>query len=108
MSCIRCGYCCQNIIVPYVNSPGSLEWIKARGLKILLTREQVVYVEVPHKCKHLEYLEYGRFVCLLQKDKPETCKDYPRGMIDDFGEDAFKLMGERCGYKNSGEPSTET
>ncbi len=67
--CLKCQYCC-NIISFYVPfQPESIEFFRARGLKVLMdlpTKRAMVVV--PQKCRHLT-----KDGCAIYSKRPLVC-----------------------------------
>jgi Fe-S-cluster containining protein len=87
--CVQCGYCCQNMAVPFDNAPDIAEWLIARGWKKVLAGERFTVYKLKHRCPHLD----GANGCKVHNRKPAVCRNYPHNLVD------ARLLGKCKGYK---------
>lgn len=95
--CIRCGTCCMNIQFVLQGDDVLLEWVRARGFKIIQANNGFVEIQIPCACPH--YKDGG---CDIHETKPLTCKEYPKNMPKYWMQrclDPNKSLGEQCGFR---------
>lgn len=101
MACNRCGYCCENIVYAYANDEQNLEWIKARGFKIVDVSKTFIIVHVYHPCINYVKID-GIGICKIQDIKPKACQTYPAllnfKVLTEQGIDLAKFIGEQCNF----------
>lgn len=97
MPCKRCGYCCKFIHQVIENTQGNLEWIEARGLRVVQKSGRAIEIAIPHVCNMLR--EDGN-ECMAGEFKPGPCKKYPEFLKDmkKYGFEPQKSVGPNCGY----------
>jgi len=85
MKCIRCGKCCNTVILALHNTPLSNDkqelgrWVQYHGLqpvKIFNGKENVLAVKIQSKCEHLETKDGLFYNCKIYDKRPQICKDH--------------------------------
>ncbi|KKR68543.1 MAG: hypothetical protein UU10_C0022G0002 [Parcubacteria group bacterium GW2011_GWF1_40_6] len=67
--CLSCQYCCKTIAFPFAADPVSLEFYKARGLKVIHSTEtEESWVTFPHVCPHIT-----KEGCNIYVKRPYAC-----------------------------------
>ncbi len=86
MKCKQCSSCCKEVRFPVPETPISIEYFKARGIKF-----ENSWVSIPHECKQLKDNK-----CMIHKTKPFVCLKFPFNMKGDV---ESILLPEGCAYR---------
>ena len=77
--CTRCGFCCQNLIIPLEGSATwnlniNKEWMKARGIQVVHFRK-LPSLLISSICPHFQFRpDLGVYpVCDIYSERPKIC-----------------------------------
>jgi Fe-S-cluster containining protein len=87
--CVKCGYCCQNMVMPFPDMAHTHEWLTARGWRKIFTQGDVAMYTIRHPCPNLK----GDNTCRIHDRKPESCRNYPANIGD------TRILGKCKGFK---------
>lgn len=84
--CINCSLCCEHvsICIDPPNSPkdeDTIRWYLYHNFHVYITDEDLWYVEIEMKCKHLN----SRGECDIYENRPQICRDYSQSSCEKYG-----------------------
>jgi hypothetical protein len=51
-------------------------WLSYHGVKLVNSDRDVLMIEIPNKCKFLQALPDGTYLCLNYEQRPPICKNH--------------------------------
>ena len=101
IECARCGACCRTLHLFYTNTEANLEWIRARGIKIVQISKTHIEARVQHICPQLRGYD-DLYECISHKNKPMQCKAFPFMNVDyaSMGLNRNLSFAKKCAFRN--------
>jgi hypothetical protein len=82
--CQHCGKCCKCMVLPVqrpLQKSVFLDWLQARGGKVIAEAPDVLYVKIDSICPRLEKSN-GRVSCRPYEERPPGCRVFDGSTLD--------------------------
>jgi hypothetical protein len=82
--CQHCGKCCECMVLPVqrpMQKSVMLEWLHARGGKIVAEADSTLYVKINSPCPHLTK-SGSKYLCKSYESRPQGCRIFDGSTID--------------------------
>ncbi len=95
--CKQCGICCM-LVHHCVETPKKdkrdIRFRKSIGHKIIYETKKSIFFSDLNPCPHLSFNKNGKWICLIHKNKPKVCREFPSAP-----QDYHNIVKKFCGYK---------